>query len=210
MLSVILQHEQLAPGFDLPELARLTDGYSGSDLHNLCVAAAYRPIRDLLAAEKKAATAADEMVTAAAAADKAPAAEEAAAAGKAAETCKAAHADTPAAAGAAGGAGDADAAGADAGAAPRDGVQQQPAPAAPAAGTKAGPSCAAAGGGRGEAAKLPAPALRPLTLSDFKAAMSQVGASVCQDAHHMGELKAWNEQYGEGGARTKAPLPYFM
>lgn len=42
-------------GFSFDELAGLTDGYSGSDLKSLCVAAAYRPIRDLLAAEKKAA-----------------------------------------------------------------------------------------------------------------------------------------------------------
>ena len=29
-------------------LARDTEGYSGSDLRNLCVAAAYRPIREVL------------------------------------------------------------------------------------------------------------------------------------------------------------------
>ena len=32
----------------------MTDGYSGSDLKNLAVAAAYRPIQDVLKAEEKA------------------------------------------------------------------------------------------------------------------------------------------------------------
>ncbi len=33
------------------KLATRTDGYSGSDLHNLCVAAAYTSVRDFLKAE---------------------------------------------------------------------------------------------------------------------------------------------------------------
>jgi len=55
---VILKDESLAPGFNADALAALTEGYSGSDLRNLCVAAAHRPIRDFLAAEKKARAAA--------------------------------------------------------------------------------------------------------------------------------------------------------
>ena len=53
-MQVILKEEQLAPGFNAEEVAGLTDGYSGSDLKNLCIAAAYRPIRDFLAAENAA------------------------------------------------------------------------------------------------------------------------------------------------------------
>eukprot|EP00898_Chlorokybus_atmophyticus_P008938 jgi/Chlat1/9045/Chrsp94S08357 len=54
IIKVILGREELATGFDFTECAQLTDGYSGSDLKNLCMAAAYRPIREILEAEKKA------------------------------------------------------------------------------------------------------------------------------------------------------------
>lgn len=46
------QEEELELGFDYAELAQSTDGYSGSDLKNLCIAAAYCPIREFLEAEK--------------------------------------------------------------------------------------------------------------------------------------------------------------
>lgn len=61
ILSVILKTESLAPGFlhltsDSPvcQIARATERYSGSDLKELCKAAAYGPIRDLLRDEQKA------------------------------------------------------------------------------------------------------------------------------------------------------------
>ncbi|KAL2633180.1 hypothetical protein R1flu_004659 [Riccia fluitans] len=53
ILKVILAKEDLSVEVDLDELAGLTDGYSGSDLKNLCVAAAYRPIREILENERK-------------------------------------------------------------------------------------------------------------------------------------------------------------
>ncbi|KAL3694568.1 hypothetical protein R1sor_008219 [Riccia sorocarpa] len=53
ILKVILAKEDLSIEVDLDELAGLTDGYSGSDLKNLCVAAAYRPIREILEHERK-------------------------------------------------------------------------------------------------------------------------------------------------------------
>lgn len=49
-----MKDEDLETGFDFSEAASLTDGYSGSDLKNLAVAAAYRPIQDVLRAEEKA------------------------------------------------------------------------------------------------------------------------------------------------------------
>ncbi|XP_009589950.1 uncharacterized protein [Nicotiana tomentosiformis] len=53
ILKVILAKEDLAPDVGLDAVASLTDGYSGSDLKNLCVTAAYRPIREILEKEKK-------------------------------------------------------------------------------------------------------------------------------------------------------------
>ncbi|KAK9669528.1 hypothetical protein RND81_13G136800 [Saponaria officinalis] len=53
ILRVILAKEDLAADVDLPVVANMTDGYSGSDLKNLCVTAVYCPIREILEKEKK-------------------------------------------------------------------------------------------------------------------------------------------------------------
>ncbi|KAL0437611.1 UNVERIFIED_CONTAM: ATPase family AAA domain-containing protein 1-A [Sesamum radiatum] len=53
ILKVILAKEELAPNVDLEAVASLTEGYSGSDLKNLCVTAAHCPIREILEKEKK-------------------------------------------------------------------------------------------------------------------------------------------------------------
>ncbi|KAL0684065.1 hypothetical protein Bca4012_050913 [Brassica carinata] len=59
ILSVILSKEEMAPDVDLEAIANMTDGYSGSDLKNLCVTAAHLPIREILEKEKKENTAAE-------------------------------------------------------------------------------------------------------------------------------------------------------
>ncbi|GBG61140.1 hypothetical protein CBR_g19216 [Chara braunii] len=53
ILKVILAEEELEEGFNIEELAAATDGYTGSDLKNLCTTAAYRRIREILENEKK-------------------------------------------------------------------------------------------------------------------------------------------------------------
>ncbi|KAG6496748.1 hypothetical protein ZIOFF_044620 [Zingiber officinale] len=53
ILSVILSKEELSQYVDFDVLANMTDGYSGSDLKNLCVTAAHCPIREILEKEKK-------------------------------------------------------------------------------------------------------------------------------------------------------------
>ncbi|KHN26501.1 ATPase family AAA domain-containing protein 1-A [Glycine soja] len=42
------KHENL----DFKELATMTEGYTGSDLKNLCITAAYRPVRELIQQER--------------------------------------------------------------------------------------------------------------------------------------------------------------
>ncbi|XP_062143427.1 uncharacterized protein LOC133851135 [Alnus glutinosa] len=53
ILRVVLAKEELVPDVDLEAIANMTDGYSGSDLKNLCVTAAHCPIREILVKEKK-------------------------------------------------------------------------------------------------------------------------------------------------------------
>ncbi|MCD9639952.1 hypothetical protein HAX54_024949 [Datura stramonium] len=53
ILRVILAKEELAPNVDVEAIANMTEGYSGSDLKNLCVTAAHCPIREILEKEKK-------------------------------------------------------------------------------------------------------------------------------------------------------------
>lgn len=51
ILKTLLAKEK-AEGLDLKELATMTEGYSGSDLKNLCTTAAYRPVRELIQQER--------------------------------------------------------------------------------------------------------------------------------------------------------------
>lgn len=53
ILKIFLAQENLEPGFHFDKLANATEGYSGSDLKNLCIAAAYRPVQELLEEEQK-------------------------------------------------------------------------------------------------------------------------------------------------------------
>ncbi|XP_057817792.2 uncharacterized protein LOC131030865 isoform X7 [Cryptomeria japonica] len=53
ILKVILSQEELDPDVDLDAIANMTEGYSGSDLKNLCITAAYCPIREVLKKEKE-------------------------------------------------------------------------------------------------------------------------------------------------------------
>ncbi|KAL8127761.1 uncharacterized protein LOC141721547 [Apium graveolens] len=53
ILKVILKGERVESSIDFDHIAGLCDGYSGSDLLELCKQAAYIPIRDLLNAEKR-------------------------------------------------------------------------------------------------------------------------------------------------------------
>ncbi|XP_060191388.1 uncharacterized protein LOC132621225 isoform X3 [Lycium barbarum] len=53
ILKIILSRENLESDFPYENLANATDGYSGSDLKNLCIAAAYRPVQEILEEEEE-------------------------------------------------------------------------------------------------------------------------------------------------------------
>ncbi|XP_010915762.1 uncharacterized protein [Elaeis guineensis] len=52
ILRTLLSKEKVKEGLDYKELATMTEGYSGSDLKNLCTTAAYRPVRELIQKER--------------------------------------------------------------------------------------------------------------------------------------------------------------
>ncbi|KAG9144808.1 hypothetical protein Leryth_026364 [Lithospermum erythrorhizon] len=52
ILRTLLSKEHVED-LDFKELATMTEGYSGSDLKNLCVTAAYRPVRELIQQERQ-------------------------------------------------------------------------------------------------------------------------------------------------------------
>ncbi|CAM8906104.1 unnamed protein product [Rhodiola kirilowii] len=51
ILRTLLAKEKV-DDLDFKELATMTEGYSGSDLKNLCTTAAYRPVRELIKQER--------------------------------------------------------------------------------------------------------------------------------------------------------------
>jgi len=53
ILKVILKGERVEDNIDFGHIAGLCEGYTGSDLFDLCKKAAYFPIRELLDEEKK-------------------------------------------------------------------------------------------------------------------------------------------------------------
>ncbi|KAM0897833.1 hypothetical protein ACQ4PT_022296 [Festuca glaucescens] len=53
ILKLILSKEELAADVDLQALANMTDGFSGSDLKSLCLAATQRPIREIIHREEE-------------------------------------------------------------------------------------------------------------------------------------------------------------
>ncbi|CAL9105821.1 hypothetical protein MUK42_11633 [Musa troglodytarum] len=52
ILRTLLSKEKIEEKLDFKELATMTEGYSGSDLKNLCTTAAYRPVRELIQKER--------------------------------------------------------------------------------------------------------------------------------------------------------------
>jgi len=133
ILKVILKNEDLSSDFDFEKLSFMTEGFSGSDLKNLCIAAAYQPIREILEREKQ---------------EK--------------ENNKKTENET----------------------------------------MEKDVSMISAEQKEAE--------IRPLRISDFEKSLKEISASVSEEAFSIGELRKWNEIYGEGGNRKKETLTYFM
>uniref|UniRef100_A0ACD5VPE4 Uncharacterized protein n=1 Tax=Avena sativa TaxID=4498 RepID=A0ACD5VPE4_AVESA len=129
----LLSKEKVDEGLDFKEIATMTEGYSGSDLKNLCTTAAYRPVRELIQKETK----------------------------KELEKKKLEQGGTP-----------------------LDPSKMKE--------------------------KDKEIVLRPLNMKDLKEAKNQVAASFAAEGSIMGELKQWNDLYGEGGSRKKEQLTYFL
>jgi hypothetical protein len=54
------------------------------------------------------------------------------------------------------------------------------------------------------------PEIRALGMEDFVKAKKENSASVHEDARAVGELRKWNEMYGEGGNARGKDLSYFL
>ncbi|KAF6154538.1 hypothetical protein GIB67_027811 [Kingdonia uniflora] len=136
ILKTLLAKEKVGNGLNYKELAVMTDGYSGSDLKNLCTTAAYRPVRELIQQERLKDV------------EKKRNSEE----GNNSESSS----DT------------------------NEGKDER------------------------------VITLRPLNMEDMRQAKNQVAASFASEGSIMGELRQWNESYGEGGSRKKQQLSYFL
>ncbi|KAK9698517.1 hypothetical protein RND81_08G110200 [Saponaria officinalis] len=134
ILRTVLAKEKVEDGLDFKEIATMTEGYSGSDLKNLCTTAAYRPVRELIQQERL----------------------------KDMEKKQ----------------------------------REQP----------QNSDSVVSNEKNGEIVI----SLRPLNLDDFRQAKNQVAASFASGGAIMGELKQWNDLYGEGGSRKKEQLTYFL
>lgn len=127
ILKTLLAKEKVEE-LEFKELATMTEGYSGSDLKNLCITAAYRPVRELMQQERQK---------------------------------------------------DIDQKGSDEAKETKEESER-------------------------------VISLRPLNMEDMRQAKNQVAASFASEGCIMGELKQWNELYGEGGSRKKEQLSYFL
>jgi SpoVK/Ycf46/Vps4 family AAA+-type ATPase len=153
ILRVILAKEDLESDFDFKAVGDMTEGFSGSDLKNLCISAAYMPIREIIEKEKKEGKEMDLSKT-----KKSKKADK----GKEKADDAMVQEDEE----------DEDE--------EEDPEEREP------------------------------PEIRALGMEDFVKAKKENSASVHEDARAVGELRKWNEMYGEGGNARGKDLSYFL
>ncbi|KAF8779201.1 hypothetical protein HU200_002878 [Digitaria exilis] len=186
ILNKLLSKEKVE-NIDFKELARLTEGYSGSDLKNLCVTAAYRPMREILQKEIETKKDKDKQSQ-----DK-----------KEKQTQDKKEKQTQ------------DKKDKQVAVKDEQAKSSQKGDKDAVKGEKSGkPSKQGTGKGKSEKGTKSDTeetiALRPLTMEDLKQAKEQVGPSLASEGIVMNEIKQWNELYGKGGSRKKEQLTYFL
>ncbi|GAB4821855.1 hypothetical protein N2152v2_008901 [Parachlorella kessleri] len=218
ILGVVLAGEALAPDVDVVRLAELTEGYSGSDLRQLCVQAALRPVRELLEREGKAAAA--QQAKQAQHAEQQPTQQQAAAvqggSGAGSENGEGEGGSGGGAAGKEFGEEPVETGGAGLVVVELDAVQQpevhgsaevSAAESEPGEGEalpydaqQLGQLLEAAQGIAGEAGG-PREELRPITMQDFEEAVREVTATVDPESSVIAELNEWNSRFGTIGSK---------
>ncbi|XP_028245532.1 uncharacterized AAA domain-containing protein C16E9.10c-like isoform X2 [Glycine soja] len=152
ILRTLLAKEKVDNELEFKELATMTEGYTGSDLKNLCTTAAYRPVRELIQQERIKSL------------------------DKKQKASRGQNKDVQ------------ESRGQSVVGNTQDALDEE------------------------EEVKQERViiTLRPLNMQDFKEAKNQVAASFAAEGAGMGELKQWNDLYGEGGSRKQQQLSYFL
>eukprot|EP01018_Ginkgo_biloba_P036822 Gb_28174 [translate_table: standard] len=177
ILRTLLAKENLEEGFDFKELATMTEGYTGSDLKNICTTAAFRPVRELLKKEREKEKVGPPSFGSYFSSEQKLRNLERILTFSAPLQAKKENLET-----AQGEKGESDSS------------QQPDASSEDKTETKED---------KKEEADETVIALRPITMEDMKQAKSQISPSFASEGAGMNELKEWNELYGEGGSRKK-------
>jgi len=173
ILKVILQDEELTPNVNIDEISNLTEGFSGSDLKNLCIAAAYQSIRDYLKKEKNKKRKSCEEVYETNKKIKLESGEVLLPNNDMMEVSKDENENNQ-----------------------NENNQNEN-------------NQIENNHNENNRKENDQTSLRPLESSDFTKALSEISASVSENAFAISELRRWNEMYGEGGKRRKSTLSYF-
>lgn len=184
ILRTLLAKETLEEGFDFKDLATMTDGYTGSDLKNLCTAAAFRPVRDFLKTEQEKEKAKKKSVEIKEEENKEEKKEEE----KKEEGKKEGEKKEE----------------------EKKEEEKKEARGESESSEQSSKDGAEIKEDKKEEVEETVIALRPLTMEDLKQAKNQISPSFASEGVGMNELKEWNELYGEGGSRKKQSPTYFL
>lgn len=190
ILRTLLAKENIEEGFDFKELALMTEGYTGSDLKNICTTAAYRPVRELLKKEiEKEKTKKEIMEKKEGEEGESNSSVEPSKDGEEAKSTEKLSKDG-------------------------EETKSSEKPSKDGQETKSSEQPIKEGEDtkveKKDETEEPAITLRPLTMEDLREAKKQISPSFSSEGAGMNELKEWNELYGEGGSRKRQSPTYFL